>query len=56
MLPRGSRIFGAQETAQMGGGGGVNVTIEQAVIRSEQYIYELAYRIREVGRREGWNR
>jgi hypothetical protein len=54
-LPRGSQVVPWQEAKEMAGqGGGVNVTIQQANIRSEQDIWELAYRIREIGGREGW--
>jgi hypothetical protein len=43
-----------QQAQTMAGQGGVNVTIQQATIRSEQDIWELAYRIRDLARREGW--
>ena len=46
MLPRGSRIFGAQETQRMAAApAGVAVTVESMVVRSEMDIHEIAYRV-----------
>jgi len=54
-LPRGAQVVPWQEASKAAaGGGGVNVTIQNATIRSEQDIWELAYRIRDLARREGW--
>jgi tape measure domain-containing protein len=53
-LPRGSQVVPWQQAQTMAGQGGINVTIQQANIRSEQDIWELAYRIRDLARREGW--
>ena len=46
MLPRGSRIFGAQETQRMAAApAGVAVTVESMVVRSDMDIHEIAYRV-----------
>lgn len=50
-LPRGARVFSAQES-QAVVGGGVNVTIQQANIRSEQDIWQLAHAIEAILRRQ----
>jgi phage-related tail protein len=52
-LPRGSQVVPWQQSQEMvGAGGSVNVTIQNATVRSEQDLWELAYRIREIDRRE----
>jgi phage-related tail protein len=52
-LPRGAQVFPSRESQEMvGQGGGVNVTIQQATIRGEQDIWELAHAIESILRRQ----
>ena len=49
MLPRGSRIYGAQETERMAAGGaGVAVTVQNMVVRDDRDIYSLAYQVADI--------
>lgn len=49
MLPRGSRIFGAQETQRMAAApAGVAVTVESMVVRDDRDIYSLAYQVADI--------
>jgi tape measure domain-containing protein len=50
-LPRGSRVFPNGESMAMAGAGGPTVVIQNAYIREERDIQELAYRINDIGRR-----
>lgn len=50
-LPRGARVFSGAESAAMAGAGGPTVVIQQAIIRDERDIHDLAYRIEDLRRR-----
>lgn len=47
MLPRGSRIYGAQETARMQPAG-MSVTVQNMVVRDDRDIYSLAYQVADI--------
>lgn len=53
-LPRGAQIYSNSESSSMmalAGGGGPAVVIQNAVVRSERDIYDIAYQVDDLRRR-----
>lgn len=51
-LPRGAQVRSTTESMAMAGAGGPAVVIQQAIVRDERDIYEIAYRVDDLRRRQ----